>query len=369
MKRTMIPALFLAILACNSDPSETNSEDLSIEAGTSLLHVTAEIGVELGDSNYVFGVIQDVDFTQDGNVAILDTQKKKVRLFSPSGSFLGEFGGEGEAPGEFLSPRGIACLRDGRIAVTDPFSREVEIFGADLQHSETFSNFTNRAPFVITAAGTGFAGEQGGFNRDAGILTTSVALWEENSDTIHVFFENEDDFSPENMIQRIMMPQAGLESDRNNLYYSAPASEEYTVSVYPLDGSQMYNLSFPDYTPVVKSNEDLEEDIQAYEYRMQAMASSGRGGRMAGVSYEPPAHYYATGSIGTDNQGNIWVQRGWEPNPTFDLFSAEETVPFETVVVDPELELSGYSFTITPYGIAAFDSNPDDYPRVLILSL
>ncbi len=369
MKISMIPALFLVILACgNSAPSGADPEVISTETEVPMLHVTAEIGVELGDSNFVFGVIQDVDFTQDGNIAILDTQKKKVRLFSPSGSFLGEFGGEGEAPGEFLNPRGIACLRDGRIAVTDPFSREVEIFSSDLLHSETVSNFTTRAPFVISAAGNGFAGEQGGFNRDAGTVTTSVALWETDTDSAFIFFELEDDFSPENMIDRIMQPSAGLMADLENLYYSPPVSQDYAVSVYPMDGSEPFYLTFPDYEPVTKSEEDIQDDILAYEYRMQAMASSGRGSRLAGANYEPPPHYYATGSIGLDSQGNVWVQRGWEPNPSFDLFSAGETVPFETVIVDPELDLSGFTFTITPNGIAAFDSNPDDFPKVLVLS-
>lgn len=370
MKCFIVSALILVLMACgNSEPSVTESDIDPVEPGTPMLHVTAEIGVELGDSNFVFGVIQDVDFTENGNLAVLDTQKKKVSLFSPDGGFLGNFGGEGEAPGEFLNPRGLACLNDGRIAVTDPFSREVEVFDSDLQHAETVTNFTTRAPFVISAAGTGFAGEQGGFNRDAGILTTSVALWEGNTDTIHVFFENEDDFSPENMIQRIMMPQAGLVSDRSNLYYSAPVSEEYVVSVYPLDGSEMYNLTFPGYAPVVKSDEDLEEDIQAYEYRMQGMAASGRGGRLAATTYEPPAYYYATGSMGVDAEGNVWVQRGWESNPTFDLFPSGATEPVETVIVDSALDLSDYNFVITPNGMAAFNMNPDDYPKVLILSL
>lgn len=372
MKSLIVSALILGLMACgDSEPSVTESEsDVdSVDTRAAVLHVTAEIGVELGDSNLVFGVIQDVDFTEDGNLAVLDTQKKRVSLFSPSGGFLGNFGGEGEAPGEFLNPRGLACLNDGRIAVTDPFSREVEVFDSGLQHVETVSNFNTRAPFVITAAGTGFAGEQGGFNRDAGILTTSVALWGGNSDTIHVFVENEDDFSPENLIQRIMMPQAGLMSDRNNLYYSAPVSEEYVVSVYPLDGSEMYNLNFPGYTPVVKSEDDLEEDIQAYEYRMQGMAASGRGGRLAGATYEPPAFYYATGSMGVDAEGNVWVQRGWESNPTFDLFPSGAIEPVETVIVDPVLNLSDFNFVITPNGMAAFNMNPSDYPRVLILSL
>ncbi|MCK5786324.1 MAG: hypothetical protein KAH54_07175 [Candidatus Sabulitectum sp.] len=372
MKYLLTTALLLSLLACGkAEPSTTNSVVTPAVTDVPMLHIAARIGVELGDSNFVFGVIQGVDFTPTGDVVILDGQKKIVRVFSPSGDFLGDLGGEGEAPGEFLSPRGIACLDDGRIAVTDPFSREVEVFDGSLLHLETISDFTGRAPFVITGAGSGFAGEQGGFNRNEGVVTTSVALWEDiyEGPTMHVFYEIEDSFSPENMIERFMKPQAGLAADRTNIYYSAPVSEEYSVSVFPLDGSEAYTLGFPDYSPVAKSEEDIQEDITAYEYRLQAMAASGRGGRLAGATYNPPSHYYATGSIGVDSEGNIWVQRGWESNPAFDLFPPGATEPAETVIADPELNLSGHTFVITDRGIAAYDPNPENYPQVLILHL
>ncbi len=370
MKHIALLTAALAVLSCGgSEPSAADSESVPIVNETVMLQTVVEIGVELGDSNFVFGVIQDVDFTPGGNIAVLDMQKKKVKLFSPAGNFLGEFGGAGEAPGEFLNPRGLACLSDGRLAVTDPFSREVEVFDSDLLHSGTVTNFTTRAPFVITAAGNGFAGEQGGFNRGAGTVTTSVALWEEDLDTMQVFFEVEDDFSSEQMIQRVMMPRSGLTADNSNLYYSAPVSEEYAVSVYPMDDSEPYQLSYPGYSPVPKSAEDIQEDILAYEYRMQGMAASGRGSRLAGATYEPPPYYYAVGSLGVDSHGNIWVRRGWESNPTFDLFPPGATEPAETVIADPALNLSDFTFVITPNGFAAFNSNPRNYPRVLILNL
>lgn len=371
MKRfLLVPSMLLLLLACgNSEDAMTEVDTDVVEQEAAMLQVVQEIGVELGDSNFVFGVIQAVDFTADGNLAVLDTQKQKVSVFTPSGEFIGSLGRAGEGPGEFLSPQDLTCFDDGRIAVTDPFSREVEFFGSDLQSIDTFSDFDARAPFVITSAGTGFAGEQGGFNRDAGIITTSVALWEENADTMKVFFELEDDFTPDFILTRIMKPQAGLVSDGLNLYYSTPESEEYTVMVYPLDGSAEFFLSFPGYTAVTKSDEDLQKDIEAYDYRMQAMAAQGRGGRLASVTYEPPSEYFAVKSLGIDAEGNLWVQRGWESNPTFDLFPQGATEPTATIIVNPELELQDFTFVITPEGMAAFNANPDDYPRVLILAL
>jgi hypothetical protein len=367
MKAFVFAALILVLACGKTSSSSAHSSDSAGNTATPVLQLQAEIGVEFGDSNYVFGIIQDLDFTANGNIAVLDSRKSTVRVFSPDGEFLGEFGGGGEAPGEFLNPAGVACLADGRIVVTDPFSGKVEVFTEDFNYAETYSDFSGRAPFVVASAGNGFAGEHGGFDRAAGILTTSLTLWE--PDSVTTFFEEENSFSPEYMVQRIMKPLAGLCSGNENLYYSAPVTEDYTVSVYPIDGSSPFELRYPDYTPVERSPEDIRKDIEAYENRIQSMAASGRGRRLAGVSYQPPVHYYATGSIGIDSDGSVWVQRGWEHNPTFDIFPPGATEPVGTVTVEPQLDLSSCSFIITPSGIAAFNPDPQDYPRIFVLTL
>lgn len=370
--KTVTAALSLMMLllpSCTDSNENSGTAGVSSEAPGPVLQSVCEIGIELGDSNYVFGIIQDVDFSSDGTIAVLDSRKKRVSVYTPSGQFLGSFGGEGEAPGEFLNPRSLACLDDGRIAVSDPFSREVELFNPDFSHSETVADFTERAPFVITAAAGGFAGEQGGFNRDEGILTQRLVYWDLGGDSICVLFEKEDDFSPENMVARFMQPQAGIVSRGEAVYFSPPVTDKYEVNVYQLNGSSADPLEYPGYSPVDKSDEDLQAEIEEFEDRVQAMAASGRGGRFAEAGYDPPEHYYATSSLGVDDRGFIWVQRGWEQGPVFDLFLPGETVPSETVTVSGEEDLSGYEFVISPYGIAAYESDPEYYPRVLILEV
>lgn len=373
MKRLTLSILLIVsmlLCSCGNRASEQPATSAATEASTDrFLTIKNEIGVELGDSNFVFGVIQDVDITLDGNCAILDSQKKRVRIFSPEGDFLGSFGGQGEAPGEFLNPRSVACLHDGRIAVSDPFSREVEIFNSDFSHSETVSDFSERAPFVITATETGFAGEQGGFNRDMGTITVRIVAWNLETASKTILFEKEDNFSPENLVERFMKPVAGIAASNDIIYYSPPETDEYAVYLYPMDGSSSGILSFPGYSPAGKSEEDIQAEIEMYEDRMQAMASSGRGARLAEAGYNPPEHYYATAALGIDSDNFVWVQRGWESEPVFDLFKNGDSTPSETVRVSDEINLSGYSFVITPYGIAAFHPDPEDYPRVYLLEV
>ncbi len=369
MKKTFAAIAVCFLASCGGENEAATVSESPLQPSGPVLQTAGEIGIELGDSNYVFGIIQDVDISSDGTIVILDSQKKKVMVYSPDGEFLGSFGGEGEAPGEFLNPRSVACLSDGRIAVSDPFSREVEIFNHDFSHSETVSDFTERAPFVITATDRGFAGEQGGFNRDEGTVTQRVMSWDLQRDTICVLFEEETNFSQDNMAARFMEPQAGIVSFNGIIYFSPPVTEKYEVQVFPIDGSSAEPLSLQEYEPVRRSPEEIEAEMQLFEDRIQSMAASGRGSRFAEVEYSPPEHYYATSSMGVDAQGRIWVQRGWESAPVFDLFTPGETAPVETATVTSEEDLSGCDFVITPYGFAAFERDPEYYPKVILLDL
>ena len=371
MKKAAAVLLLFILMAgsCGEEVETVSASESNDQPSGPVLVPLMEIGVELGDSNYVFGIIQDVDISADGTIVVLDSQRKKVMVYSPDGEFLGSFGGEGEAPGEFLNPRSVACLSDGRIAVSDPFSREVEIFNHDLSHSVTISDFTERAPFVITSTDRGFAGEQGGFNRDEGTITQRVMSWDLQSDTITVLFERESNFSPDNLAARFMEPQAGIVSENGIVYFSPPVTESYSVQVYPIDGSYVEPLTFPQYEPVRRSPEEIEAEVQLFEDRIQSMAASGRGSRFADVQYDPPVHYYATSSMGVDHLGRVWVQRGWESEPIFDLFIPGDSNPVEIAYILSEEDLSNCDFVITPFGFAAFERDPEYYPKVTLLEL
>jgi hypothetical protein len=52
----------------------------------------------------------------------------RIVIFDRSGAFVGEFGSEGEGPGEFNEPRNFAVLRDGTIVVGDMGHRAYQLF-------------------------------------------------------------------------------------------------------------------------------------------------------------------------------------------------------------------------------------------------
>ena len=75
----------------------------------------------------------------DGSLMIADRSSEEVRVFSPTGEFLGSFGGSGDGPGEF---RGLNVIEnagdtllamdfDGRVAVVAPDLTVVRTFSID----------------------------------------------------------------------------------------------------------------------------------------------------------------------------------------------------------------------------------------------
>ena len=127
MKKIMVLMFSVLIfaLACGEQPAddestEGNGEGIAVAETAEYvlpeadvyLTLSDSIGIELGDSNYVFGQIAGADITSKGEIAILDYQKTCVSIFSPSGEFTQRIGRQGSGPGEFLLPVGMSFFPD-----------------------------------------------------------------------------------------------------------------------------------------------------------------------------------------------------------------------------------------------------------------
>jgi len=67
----------------------------------------------------------------DGNLWVTDTGNKRVLKFDPEGVLLGQWGGAGAEPGQFLEPVGIAIDVQGNIYVADVWNHRVQKFSSD----------------------------------------------------------------------------------------------------------------------------------------------------------------------------------------------------------------------------------------------
>lgn len=77
------------------------------------------IGRMDGDERYLFGEVGGAVMLRDGRIAVLDRQSALVRVYSPDGSHIEDWGGQGEGPGEFTSAYTMFPYRGDSILVSE----------------------------------------------------------------------------------------------------------------------------------------------------------------------------------------------------------------------------------------------------------
>lgn len=80
-----------------------------------------------------FGAPQGVAVDADGNVYVTDTLNNRVEIFDADGTFISQFGKNGDGPGTFARPKGIAVDSDGHIWVADEVQDRLQVFNRDGQ--------------------------------------------------------------------------------------------------------------------------------------------------------------------------------------------------------------------------------------------
>ena len=111
-------------------------------------------------AEYVFSDISAVAGRSSGSSYVLDTHPYSIREYDPSGNFRRSIGGEGEGPGEYVSPLGMSVMPEGQLAVWDRRTRRISIYGSDgeldnLVHVDAMAVFEDRA-FLVGSGGEYF---------------------------------------------------------------------------------------------------------------------------------------------------------------------------------------------------------------------
>ncbi|MCD4709083.1 MAG: 6-bladed beta-propeller, partial [Candidatus Sabulitectum sp.] len=141
---TSLMSFMIFLIGC-SESNTIESTNENIQPQYDLVKADS-IGIELGDSNYVFGAIIDAVYLVDGRIAILDILQRKILIFSGSGEFIGSAGRDGMGPGEFASPYSLTALSDGGFAVSDIQQGKITFFDSSLEYVKDLSGFQTMAP-------------------------------------------------------------------------------------------------------------------------------------------------------------------------------------------------------------------------------
>jgi len=370
----LVVCLALLIIACGAERDESVPQSENLEIQHYIMVPVDTIGIELGDSNYVFGLIGTVDFTPDGSLVVLDPARNSFSVFSPDGEFVTRAGRAGSGPGEFLSPADLCVLSTGAVAVSDPRGRMVSIFDSEYTFDHTIIDFYPMAPTELRGADNGaIVGYQRVIRPRENEFGYALARWESSAEPVVSYLSSTGEFNPEDVMSSFMDGELEFAVSLNGtVYASLSSTDSYEVRGYTVDGEEILLIERP-FSPVEKTEEEIRVETEEFE-RMIAQRGGGRHGSGGGpggggFTFEPEPLKISIEAIFVDSENRIWVRDGVHPEPWFDVFDTDGRELF-TSSVDRELaDLSGLTVVITPFGIAAYEENPLDYPRIYMLEL
>lgn len=361
----VVTALSLAA-GCGEKPADTGP-DWAEGVPQRTLTVTDSIGVELGDSDYVFGQIAGVSWTPSGEIAVLDLKRCSILFYDREGTYLRSVGRQGSGPGEFLLPSAFAFRRsDGSMAVADAMAAKVILFDSTGTVAGEISGFFPTVPIQIAALDTAaIVGLKPDFEQnDQGMfMGFTLARWEGSAiEPAVVYFSEMSPFDPTNLASSMSGMFYFAASDDGRVFRAPMATDEYLVECYEPDGTVFLSIREP-YEAVPKTDEEIADEKAFVEERM---ASSGTPPEM--ISWEPDPMRSAVSGLLTDSEGNVWVRRGWVTDAVFDVFDTSGTLQY-TVTVDYPGSTEYWSVVSGEDGFLAFDANPETYGRVFLLEL
>ncbi|NOQ23168.1 MAG: 6-bladed beta-propeller [Candidatus Aegiribacteria sp.] len=373
MKRMMLAALFIistavVLSACGGNGSEISQVSPQETEERVSIAIVDSIGIELGDSNYVFANIMAVEYGPDGNIYVLDRGTYSLPVYSSDGEFIRRIANQGSGPGELMMPLAMALLGNGRIAICDPMQRGINTFTPEGQWEGVSMEFNNNPPMRMTGADSNaFVALKItiAFEEEP---TTSfiVGRYEDIPEPTAIYYEDEFPFNPEDLTEILNRTMFSTEyaADRNgNVYLTPMSTEDYIVRVFDRDGNM--TLEFQrEVDRVEKSEDEIAEEKRWMEAWLTSIVPQG-----VLIDYDPNPYRYMTTDIGYDSQNRIWVRRGTELVPVFDVYDMEGELLFIAEVEGAGEDAQYWDFMIDEHGMLAYSLNPELFHKIWIMEL
>lgn len=358
--------LLLALFIACSDSGEPATSSTSNYQDYDLVKADS-IGIELGDSNYVFGAILDAVYLSDGRIALLDVIQRKVLVFSGSGEFIGSVGREGTGPGEFISPFSMTALSGGGFAVSDVQQGKVAFFNSDLELDKEIIGFSPLAPDIIrTGPGESVFGRRMNwyFDEESGELYSGAeyCLWSDSVTPDRVYQE---DFFLHSSDDHVF---CGMTSSDDGRLFTMPSSKtEYRITGYSLSGDVSFRIVLPWETVLLTEDELL---VARPHLIMPGPGSESTSAELS-ADWSPDSIRNSGYPVGIDDSNRLWVKsgRGETASPVFDLFNSDDGSYLGAVETSLPAIARFWSYRVCEQGILGWDHNPQDYPRVYMLDL
>jgi len=354
--------------ACRQE-EEYSDGDLT-EITCVMLEIRNEIGVEAGDSNYVFGFVSDVVRT-DSLIYVVDFAKAHIAVYDNRGAFVRYIGGRGSGPGEFTAPVKLLLSGD-KLLVQDVngllmLSRQGEQLSYILQHEGNVPRqhvLVDDTTFCV-AWHEFILDDEPLIRPFIGIYDISGAkiaeLW---SDIIKIPVAPKDN---NDALNTLLFGHYFASDGKGHIYLHQRHTHEYRILCYNREG-ELCNEIVKDCELVRKTEEEIALEKQYVEDMLQGWGTS----NVIQWVYEPDEYREPIGGLWVNGDGNLWVLDGSERTPTFDVWSVPEGEILYRAVLPVDIPLGDFiTFYITPHcsDIAAVYEDMNMVQKVLLIDL
>lgn len=323
------------------------------------LVIADSLGEGTGEDRMPIGAIGDLCFGREGRIMVMDQVEGDVKVFSRTGEFITSFGGRGDGPGEVSVPLAVAALEDGRVLLLDPGENSYEVFdGDDYSHIGKVSLWSSNPPQDPWGLDGGhYLGLKFQLDTSGGEMTGINTLGRfhiGSGDPEVVYYREEFRVDMENLGEMVKMMLMGVTfaGDRNGrVFYSPMSTGEYRVISLDSTGTRLFSIS-ADVPRHARSSDEMEWEKTFMEQWISRMG--GMGGMP--LEWEPEPYRWMISGLGVDGDGRLWVLRGTEDPPVFDVFDAEGCHSFSAVF--PRKGLN-WKFHVSGEGMLAWNGDPE----------
>jgi len=367
-----LAALILAA-ACGGGGETSEAADSPMQGDTAAenirtLTITDSIGVDLGDSNYVFGSVENVCFGPDANLYVFDRVKGSAMVYDQQGRFVRRISRRGQGPGEMSYPLAMTVLDDGRVMITSIGG--IHSFSPTGEYQGVFAEYYNNPPMNLLAVGdsslaaiklTVAPGEDGN-----AMVDFWVAKFTDEGEPGVIYATDSFTFDPTaltEMLQRTFLAYDVAGDPEGRLYVAPRSSELFQIDIYDEDG-QLIRTIQDDYPQVAKSEEEIREEKAWMELYLENMGVNG-----VVIEFDPDPMRRMISDLGVDSQHRIWARRGTSLRPVFEVYSLEGEHLFTAQLEGVGDEGQFWQFAIEGEGMAAFSTNPEYYQQVYLMEL
>ncbi len=364
VRRSVYFCVALCCISCQGRAPAAASSPDDRETSAYRLEVVDSIGIESGDSCYVFGDATSADFTSDGGIVVLDGMNCRVSFFDSTGEFSSSLSIQGQGPGEFNSPTFLKTLPGGGFLIFGQEEKKICFYDIrmNLLDEHLFSAGNQLGPYkVYPLSDTSFVANFSILSADWDSVSTDILLLCGDSTT--TIARRSAPYDPDYRWQQSTAMVFTTAPDGSILVANI-STEEWRIARFDQTGLLLGSIE-RDYEPTRKSDEQISDEMELGRQRHLNATGS-----LNGFNWQPDEYLPSIREIQVDSLNRVWVRRGGYLEAVYDVMTIDGEDLFTAAFTPPQwLSCFTWNLKIGTGEYLARPYEPDDYPLVYRLEL